>query len=204
MHIAETAVPGAYVVTPERHTDERGDFFEGLRTDLLEATTGHPFTPRQINYSTSRRNTLRGIHGVAIPPGQAKYVTCVRGALRDIVVDLRVGSPTFGAYETNVLDAASGRAVYVPEGVGHGFLTLTDDACISYVLSTVYVPGTQIDINPLDADLALPWGFTEHPLMSAKDATAPGVREAEAMGLLASWQGAGRDTHSSVSRKALP
>ncbi|MFI8404593.1 dTDP-4-dehydrorhamnose 3,5-epimerase [Streptomyces sp. SID5770] len=204
MHIADTAVPGAYVVTPESHTDERGDFFEGLRTDHLEAATGHPFVPRQINYSTSRRNTLRGIHGVAIPPGQAKYVTCVRGALRDIVVDLRVGSPTFGAYATHELDAASGRAVYVPEGVGHGFLTLTDDTCICYVLSSVYVPGTQIDINPLDAELALPWGFTEPPLMSRKDATAPGVREAAAAGLLASWQEAVRDTHSPVSRKALP
>ncbi|MFF9912761.1 dTDP-4-dehydrorhamnose 3,5-epimerase family protein [Streptomyces sp. NPDC013457] len=203
MHIAETAVPGVYVVTSEPHTDERGDFFEGLRTDLLEAAVGRPFVPRQINYSTSRRNTLRGIHGVAIPPGQAKYVTCVRGALRDIAVDLRVGSPTFGAYTTNVLDAASGRAVYIPEGVGHGFLTLTDDACICYVLSSVYIPGTQIDINPLDADLALPWGFSEPPLMSRKDATAPGVREAVSTGLLASWQEATRGTHSSASRKAL-
>ncbi|MER7759877.1 dTDP-4-dehydrorhamnose 3,5-epimerase family protein [Streptomyces sp. NPDC097619] len=204
MHIADTAVPGAYLVTPRRHIDERGDFFEGLRTELLEARTGHPFAPRQINYSTSRRNTLRGVHGVTIPPGQAKYVTCVRGALRDIVVDLRVGSPTFGAYATHELDPASGTAVYVPEGVGHGFLTLTDDTTICYVLSTAHVPGTQIDIDPLDPDLALPWGFTEPPLMSAKDAAAPGVREAEARGLLAPWRETGREAHTSDPRKVRP
>ncbi|SOD63053.1 NDP-hexose 3,5-(Or5-) epimerasee [Streptomyces zhaozhouensis] len=196
MHITETTVPGSYVITPKPHPDERGNFFEGLRADHLEAAIGRPFLPRQINYSTSRRNTLRGIHGVTLPPGQAKYVTCVRGALRDIVVDLRVGSPTFGAYQTQVLDAESGRAVYVPDGVGHGFLTLTDDACICYVLSSVYVPGTQVDINPLDADLALPWGFTEPPLMSHKDATAPSVTEAAAAGLLTSWKEATRDTRS--------
>ncbi|MBV7699699.1 dTDP-4-dehydrorhamnose 3,5-epimerase family protein [Streptomyces sp. TRM70350] len=203
MRIAETAVPGAFVVTPDQHTDERGSFFEGLRVDLLEEVLGRPFVPRQVNYSASRGNTLRGIHGVAIPPGQAKYVTCVRGALRDIVVDLRVGSPAFGAYEVNVLEAGSGRSVYVPEGVGHGFLTLTDDTCICYVLSSEYVPGTQIDIDPLDTDLALPWGFTEPPLMSRKDATAPGVREARSAGILATWQEATRGTHTTAARKAL-
>jgi NDP-hexose 5-epimerase len=128
-----------------------------------------------------------GAQEVAVPPGQAKYVTCVRGALRGIVVDLRVGSPAFGAHHVTLLDAESGRCMYVPEGVGHGFLSLTDDACICYVVSTPYVPGTQIDINPLDPDLALPWGFSEPPLMSEKDAKAPGVLAALASGLLADW-----------------
>ncbi|MGP3949265.1 dTDP-4-dehydrorhamnose 3,5-epimerase family protein [Streptomyces sp. 7N604] len=195
MRIEETAVPGAYVVTPDQLHDQRGNFYEGMRADVLEEVLGHSFVPRQINYSTSRRNTLRGIHGVAIPPGQAKYVTCVRGALRDIVVELRVGSPAFGQYAVHELDAASGRGVYVPEGVGHGFLTLTDDTCICYVLTSTYVPGTQIDIDPLDPDLALPWGFTEPPLLSDKDARAPTVAEAKSAGVLARWEGDGV-THS--------
>ncbi|MET9558365.1 dTDP-4-dehydrorhamnose 3,5-epimerase [Streptomyces sp. NPDC006645] len=190
MRMTESAVPGSYIFTPDQLRDERGSFHESLRTAELEEVLGHPFTPRQINYSTSRRNTLRGIHGVALPPGQAKYVTCVRGALRDIVVDLRVGSPTFGRHQVTLLDAASGISVYVPEGVGHGFLTLTDDACICYVLSTPHTPGTQIDINPLDSGLALPWGFSEPPLMSAKDAQAPSVEEALAAGLLTPWHDA--------------
>nr|AGO50619.1 NDP-hexose 3, 5-epimerase [Streptomyces lusitanus] len=162
-----------------------------MRGDLLEKATGVPFRPRQINYSVSRRHTLRGIHSVRIPPGQAKYVTCVRGALRDIVVDLRIGSPTFGEHRVNVLDADSGRSVYVPEGVGHGFLALTDDACICYVVSSTHVPGTQIDINPLDPDLGLPWDCPEPPLISDKDAKAPTVAEAVRAGLLPRFDKAG-------------
>ncbi|WP_030763555.1 dTDP-4-dehydrorhamnose 3,5-epimerase family protein [Streptomyces griseus] len=188
MQLTETAVPGAYVITPDRLDDPRGSFHEALRTSTLEKALGHPFTPRQINHSTSHRNTLRGIHGVTVPPGQAKYVTCVRGAALDILVDLRLGSPAFGRHHTTRLDPASARAVYVPEGVGHGFLTLTDDTCICYVLSSEHVPGTQIDINPLDPDLALPWGLTRPPLMSHKDAHAPGVEAARRAGLLATWQ----------------
>ncbi|MEN8655952.1 dTDP-4-dehydrorhamnose 3,5-epimerase family protein [Streptomyces sp. 21So2-11] len=204
MRFVESAVPGAFVVTPEKITDARGNFYEAMRADEFEQEIGRPFVPRQTNYSVSKRNSLRGIHSVSIPPGQAKYVTCVRGVLRDIVVDLRVGSPTFGAYETNLLDAESGRSVYVPEGVGHGFLALTDDACICYVLSSMHVPGTQIDINPLDPDLALPWGFTDPPLLSEKDARAPTAAEAAAAGILATWQEAqahGRVPHRTDTRR---
>lgn len=188
MRITQTKVPGAYRIASDLITDPRGNFYEGLRTDLLEQATGRPFAPQQINYSVSRRNTLRGIHSVTVPPGQAKLVTCVRGVLRDIIVDLRIGSPTFGVYDTNVLDADSGLSVLVPEGVGHGFLTLTDNACICYVLSSRHVPGTQVDINPFDPDLALPWGADEPPLLSDKDAGAPTAAAAAAAGLLATWE----------------
>ncbi|GAA3309035.1 dTDP-4-dehydrorhamnose 3,5-epimerase [Streptomyces cinereospinus] len=161
-----------------------------LRCDRVEDVTGRPFRPEQINCSVSRRNTLRGIHSVAVPPGQAKYVTCVRGVLRDIIVDLRVGSPTFGVHHVVHLDGESGRCLFVPEGVGHGFLALTDDTCMYYAVSTRYVPGTQIEIDPLDPELALPWGLTEPPVMSAKDAQAQGVRAALAAGVLADWRDA--------------
>ncbi|MGW6014891.1 dTDP-4-dehydrorhamnose 3,5-epimerase family protein [Streptomyces sp. NPDC055210] len=188
MKIQETdAVPGAYVITPHKHLDPRGDFFESLRTDLISEAVGRPFTVRQVNYSVSKRNTLRGLHGVLIPPGQAKYVTCVRGAFRDIAVDLRVGSPTFGRYTSNLLTAENGVAVHITEGLGHGFLALTDDTCISYALSTVHVPGTQFEIDPLDPDLDLPWGFTEPPLLSEKDARAPSLEQARARGMLPRW-----------------
>jgi NDP-hexose 3,5-(Or5-) epimerase len=184
MRIEETAIPGAFLITPDHLPDDRGSFYESLRCDELERSAGITFRPHQINYSVSKRHTLRGIHSVRIPPGQAKFVTCVRGVLRDIVVDLRIGSPTFGRHQVNELDADSGRSVYVPEGVGHGFLALTDDACICYVVSSTYVPGTQIDINPLDPDLGLPWNCPETPLISEKDAKAPTVAEAVAAGIL--------------------
>jgi NDP-hexose 3,5-(Or5-) epimerase len=188
MRAEELSVPGVFLVTPEPFRDDRGSFHEALRIEELEKITARPFTARQINYSVSRRNTLRGIHSVTVPPGQAKYVTCVRGALRDIAVDLRLGSPTYGEYTSNDLDAETGHCVYIPEGVGHGFLALTDDTCICYVLSSPHVPGTQIDIDPLDPELALPWGFREPPLMSAKDAQSPSAAAAAAAGLLARWR----------------
>ncbi|MFE9427173.1 dTDP-4-dehydrorhamnose 3,5-epimerase family protein [Kitasatospora sp. NPDC006697] len=187
MRITELAIPGCYLITPDQLVDDRGSFYESFRTDEFERATGQAFEPRQINHSVSRRNTLRGIHSVTIPPGQAKYVSCVRGTLRDFLVDLRLGSPTFGQSLSNLLDDASGCSVYVPEGVGHGFLTLTEGACICYVLSSTYLPGTQIDIDPLDPDLALDWGFTEPPLMSEKDAGARSLKETIAAGLLPEW-----------------
>lgn len=188
MRVSETAVPGAYVFTSDHNRDRRGDFCEVMRADVLERTLRRPFVPRQINYSTSRRHTLRGIRSVTVPPGQAKYLTCVRGAVRDIVVDLRIGSPAFGQNAVNELYAGSGRSLYIPEGVGHGFLALTDDACVCYAVSSTYMPGTEIYINPLDPDLALPWGITEQPLLSDKDATAPNLTEAVSAGLLSHWR----------------
>ncbi|GAA4304368.1 NDP-hexose 3,5-(Or5-) epimerase [Actinomadura luteofluorescens] len=188
MHVRETAVPGAYVLTSDHHSDRRGGFFEVMRADVLEAVLGRPFVPRQINCSTSRRNTLRGIRGVTVPPGQAKYVTCVSGAVRDIVVDLRVGSPAFGHHAVNELYAGSGRSVYIPEGAGHAFLALTDDTCVCYALSSTHAPEAQISINPLDPDLALPWGTTEPPLLSDGDAAAPSMAETVSAGLLPRWR----------------
>lgn len=188
VHAVHTEVPGVLVIEPDLHRDHRGVFYESLRIDRLAELTGRPFHPQQVNLSVSRRNTLRGLHSVTVPPGQAKFVSCVRGALLDFTVDLRVGSPTFGRHTSTVLDAASGRSVFVPEGVGHGFLALADDTCTSYVLSSPYVPGTQVHIDPLDADLALPWGFDDPPLMSHADAQAVSVRQALADGLLAAWE----------------
>ncbi|TDC42844.1 dTDP-4-dehydrorhamnose 3,5-epimerase family protein [Micromonospora sp. KC213] len=187
MKVRDLGIPGVFLVTPEPWHDPRGAFYEHFRLDTLRHETGRDFPVAQINYSVSRRNTLRGLHGVVDPPGQAKYVTCVRGALLDIVVDLRVGSPTFAQHVRTVLTAESGAAVLVDEGMGHGFRALTDDTCICYVLTTPYVPGTQFEINPLDPELALPWDLTEPPLISEKDATAPTLAQALALGFLPRW-----------------
>lgn len=187
MRVEHPPIPGVVVLTPDKIVDERGEFFEVLRTADLEAATRRPFVPAQVNHSVSHRNTLRGIHSVTNPPGQAKFVNCVRGAARDIVVDLRVGSPTFGRSHSTLLDPDTGRSVFVPEGVGHGFLTLADDTCICYLLSTAHVPGTQVDIDPWDPFLALPWGAVGPVHISEKDRTAPGVAEVRAAGLLTTW-----------------
>lgn len=187
--IRPTALRGVVTLSPRRLADDRGAFWESVRLGELhdERGTAIPFVPRQINYSVSRRDTVRGLHAVASPPGQAKLVTCVRGAVRDIVVDLRRGSPTFGRHCVTELAAGSGISVLVPDGAAHGFRAATDDACVCYVLSHEHVPGTQVDIDPLDPALALPWGCDGRPVLSPKDASAPPAAEVVAAGLLAPY-----------------
>lgn len=188
MEIHPLAVLDAYRLTPSKLTDSRGCVYEALRHDTLLELTGHSFTPRQVNFSVSRRGTVRGIHGVLLPPGQAKFVSCVRGEVIDVVVDIRLGSPTFGSYHANRLDADSAECVYIAEGLGHGFVALTDDACMEYLCSTIYEPATPFEINPLDPAMSLPWDVTTEPLMSAKDKAAPSLAEAQALGLLPSYK----------------
>ncbi|MFH8571828.1 dTDP-4-dehydrorhamnose 3,5-epimerase family protein [Streptomyces sp. NPDC017993] len=190
MDIQQTAVADAYRITPRLLSDSRGTFHESFRHDQLARETGHFFVPRQVNYSSSRRGTLRGLHGVLLPPGQAKFVSCVRGSVLDVVADVRPGSPTYGAHTASVLDADGGAGVFVAEGLVHGFVALTDDACVSYLCSTEFVPGTQIDICPFDPDLALPWhlGLTGEPLLSDKDARAPALSAVADQGLLATYE----------------
>nr|AXL05442.1 dTDP-4-keto-6-deoxy-D-glucose epimerase [uncultured bacterium] len=183
----ELTVPDSFLFTPAKLTDFRGCFYESYREDALADAVGHRFTVAQTNFSVSSRGVLRGLHGVALPPGQAKVVTCHRGAVLDVVVDIRIGSPTFGTHAANILTAESGAFVYVAEGLGHAFLALTDDACVGYLCSTRYVPGTQVDLNPLDPDLGLDWGMAENPMLSEKDATAPTLAVAARSGLLATY-----------------
>jgi NDP-hexose 5-epimerase len=186
--ISAMAVPGAYRIEPEPMMDERGLFHESVRRSTLLASTGWELTVRQVNFSVSKRSTIRGIHGTTVPPGQAKFITCVRGLALDIAVDIRVGSPTFGQYDLTYQSPESGTAVYLPDGIGHAFLALADDTCMCYLCSTEYVPGTMIEIDALDPDLALPWELTEPPIRSAKDTAAPSLAEAATAGLLPTYE----------------
>ncbi len=182
--IEEMSVLDAYRIKPTHLFDRRGTFFEAIRMSELVRKSQHPFVIRQVNYSVSRRNTLRGIHGTQVPPGQAKLVTCVQGAAMDVVVDLRVGSPTFGQFDTTLQEAGSGVGVYLADGLGHAFLALTDDTCMNYLCSEEYVPGTMIDIQALDPELSIPWELDGPPIRSDKDAAAPTLAQALEHGLL--------------------
>ncbi|MEW1956740.1 dTDP-4-dehydrorhamnose 3,5-epimerase family protein [Kineococcus sp. NPDC059986] len=188
MEIEETAVRDAYRLRPHRLDDGRGWFGEVLRTDVLARGTGHAFRAEQVNCSVSRRGTLRGLHGVTSPPGQAKVVRCNRGRLFDVVVDVRPGSPTWGRVAGTVLEAG-GDAVFVAEGLAHGFLALDDDTEVMYLCSTTYVPGSQVDIDPFDETLAVPWPVLPDgpPVLSAKDAAAPSLAAVHAAGRLVEY-----------------
>jgi len=181
--IRPMSIEGAVEVTPVQHRDARGAFLEWYRFDALAAAVGRPLDLAQANLSTSARDVVRGIHFADVPPGQAKYVTCVSGRVLDVVVDVRVGSPTFGAWEAVLLDDEERRAIYLAEGLGHAFCSLTDGATVAYLCSTTYRPGHEHGIDPLDPDVGIAWPAGT-PLLSPKDAAAPSLSEARAAGLL--------------------
>ncbi|ATO14733.1 dTDP-4-dehydrorhamnose 3,5-epimerase [Micromonospora sp. WMMA2032] len=183
MKVRPLGIEGAWEITPRQHGDSRGLFLEWYRFDHLADAVGHPLRLAQGNLSVSARGVVRGIHFADVPPGQAKYVTCVRGAVVDVIVDVRVGSPTFGRWEAVRLDDVDRRAVYLSEGLGHGFCALTDDATLSYLCSTTYDPTVERAVHPLDPELAIDWPAGT-PLLSDRDAAAPSLAEARDAGLL--------------------
>ncbi len=183
MKFRELSIEGALEITPQLHGDPRGLFTEWYRFDKLSAVVGHPLNLAQANLSVSTRGVVRGIHFADVPPGQAKYVTCVRGAVLDVIVDLRVGSPTIGQWEGVRLDDVDRRAVSISEGLGHGFCALSDDATLSYLCSEPYHPTGEHAVHPLDPDLAIEWP-AEVPQLSARDEAAPSLADAIATGLL--------------------
>ena len=188
VEIRELAVSDAYEITGAQHADDRGLFMEWFRADTLSATTRQSFALAQANCSVSRRGVLRGVHFADVPPGQAKYVTCFAGTVLDVVVDIRVGSPTFGAVDAVLLDDTDRRAVFVAEGLGHAFMALSDQAVVAYLCSTTYSPAREHEINPLDPALGLPWPPDITPELSSKDATAPTLAEAAEAGRLPEYE----------------
>ncbi|MFE4514115.1 dTDP-4-dehydrorhamnose 3,5-epimerase [Kitasatospora sp. NPDC056783] len=187
MKFRELSIEGAFEITPQVHGDARGHFTEWYRFDLLAEVVGHPLNLAQANLSLSAKDVVRGIHFADVPPGQAKYVACTRGAVLDVIVDLRVGSPNFGKWEFVRLDDTERKAVYIPEGLGHGFCALTDDATLTYLCSATYNPTGEHGVHPLDPELGIEWP-TDAPQLSARDAVAPTLSEALAGGLLPDYQ----------------
>jgi dTDP-4-dehydrorhamnose 3,5-epimerase len=181
-------VDGAWVFTPRIYRDDRGSFLEWFRDAELSPGLGHHVTTEQANCSVSRRGVLRGIHFADVPPGQAKYVTCVSGAILDVVVDLRVGSPGYGRWAAVPLDDQTRRAVFVSEGLGHAFVALSDEATVVYLCSTPYAPALEHGVHPLDPAIGIDWPEGLEIVLSDKDAAAPSLAEARAADLLPQYQ----------------
>lgn len=184
MQRRDLAIADAFELTPRVFPDDRGLFLEWYRAEDLTEAAGHPLDLAQANCSVSRRGTLRGIHFADVPPGQAKYVTCLSGAVLDVAVDIRVGSPTFGRWDSVRLDTTDRRAIYLGEGLGHAFLALTDEAVVTYLCSTGYDPGAEHGVHPLDPEIGIDWPADVEPLLSPKDEAAPSLEQARAAGLL--------------------
>lgn len=201
MQFRELSIPDSYEITPKQFGDDRGVFLEWYRFDKLEEEIGHSIDLAQANTSVSKRGVVRGIHFADIPPSQAKYVTATHGAVLDYVIDIRVGSPTFGQWDSVLLDDVDRRGIYLAEGLGHAFVALTDDATVSYLVTSTFDADREHGINPLDPDVALRFpDEAGNLLLSPKDTDAPGLAEAAASGLLPTWDEA-RAFYASLNEK---
>ncbi|AUH67814.1 MULTISPECIES: dTDP-4-dehydrorhamnose 3,5-epimerase family protein [Gordonia] len=192
MDVRPLSIDGAWAFTPVLHGDDRGVFLEAFKADVVAETIGRPFQLAQVNTSVSAAGVVRGIHFSDVPPSQAKYVTCSAGAVLDVVVDIRVGSPTFGRWDAVLLDDNDRRAVYLSEGLGHAFCSLQDGSVVTYLCSTGYRPGSEHGIDPMDPELGIEWpkiardGSPLEYVLSEKDSAAPGLSQARESGLLPS------------------
>ena len=178
MKVEQTPLPGVFVITPARFGDYRGFFSESYSAKAL---TGHGFTTQfvQDNHSLSMtEGTIRGLHFQAPPHAQDKLVRCGRGALFDVAVDIRNGSPTYGQWFGAELSFENGKQMLVPAGFAHGFVTRTQDTEIIYKCSDYYAKEAEGAIAWDDATVGIDWGLGElSPVLSGKDANAPSLAD---------------------------
>ena len=173
MKLTPLSIDGAWLAESPVWSDGRGFFREWFKSEDVKAATGRDFGIEQANISLSSAGTLRGIHYSTAPRGQAKWITCVSGLIQDVIVDIRPDSKTFGQWVDVELSGDSGKAVFVSEGLGHGFLTLEDNTTVAYLVSTSFSPTDEFGINPLDEKIGIKWALQQSSLkMSAKDRIA--------------------------------
>jgi dTDP-4-dehydrorhamnose 3,5-epimerase len=174
VEIAPTRLEGPRLLEPTVHGDERGFFLETFRADVL-AEAGITTTFVQDNHSRSRHGIARGMH---FQPGQWKLVRCVRGAIVDVIVDIRTGSESFGQWEAFELDDVTHRQLLVPDGFAHGFCVISDLADVTYKVSTYYDPTSEAGFRFDDPDVAITWPLPSDQLVvSARDRQAPTLAE---------------------------
>ena len=185
MKLTPLGIDGAWVAESPVWSDDRGFFREWFKSEDVHAATGINFSIEQANISQSQRGVLRGIHYSLAPQGQAKWVTCVNGSIRDVIVDIRPSSPTFGKSVFVDLNGLDGRAVLIGRGLGHGFASLAHSSTIAYLLSSPYSPTEEFEINPMDSELGIDWGVDSAEVcFSEKDKGAPSLAERHKEGKL--------------------
>jgi dTDP-4-dehydrorhamnose 3,5-epimerase len=173
MSIEHLDIPGIWVFSPRQFNDNRGVFFEWFQDSTFLQAAGHSFNLAQANCSVSQKGVLRGIHYADNPPGQRKYVTCVSGSALDVLVDIRIGSPTFGQWKAIQLDTIDRRVISIPNGIGHAFMALEDNTTIVYLCDQRYSPTGEHEIYPLDPEIGIKWPQEYNLLLSPKDEAAP-------------------------------
>jgi dTDP-4-dehydrorhamnose 3,5-epimerase len=185
MKLTPLGIDGAWLAASPVWSDDRGFFREWFKSEDVKSATGRDFGIEQANISLSSAGTLRGIHYSIAPRGQAKWITCVAGSIKDVIVDIRPDSQTFGKWIEVTLKADSGQAVFISEGLGHGFVALEDNTAVAYLVSTPFSPTDEFEINPLDEEIGINWGRDFGTLkISEKDKKAPSLVEQLAEGKL--------------------
>jgi dTDP-4-dehydrorhamnose 3,5-epimerase len=185
MSLQELSIAGAYVATHRVFPDERGVFKEWFKAEEI-ASIDKDFLVQQANYSKSNKWVIRGIHYSLAPAGQAKVVTCASGKIVDVLVDLRTGSPSYSKIEYVELSEDSGKVVYIPSGVGHGFIVESESAAVVYLTSSGYAPEHEKAICPTDRELGINWPLPvgEVGIISKADTDAPSLAQAKESGIL--------------------
>jgi dTDP-4-dehydrorhamnose 3,5-epimerase len=185
MELKKLEIEGAYLAESAVFGDERGFFREWFKTQDIQKVIGRDFIVEQANISSSIKGTLRGIHYSLSKRGQAKWVTCVSGSIKDVIVDICPNSKTYGKWIEIELSGTSGNAVLIGEGLGHGFVSLAEVSTVAYLVSSPFSPTDEFEINPLDPDIGINWGMPLSELkISGKDKNAPTLEERKKEGKL--------------------
>jgi dTDP-4-dehydrorhamnose 3,5-epimerase len=173
MNVVRTGIADVLILEPKVFADDRGFFFESFNQRVFEAAVGGPATFVQDNHSKSKKNVLRGLHYQVEQP-QGKLVRAVSGAIYDVAVDIRGNSPTFGRWVGVELSADNKRQLWIPAGLAHGFLVLSDTAEVLYKATDYYAPAHERTILWNDPTLGIAWPLDGQPLVSGKDAAGMG------------------------------
>jgi dTDP-4-dehydrorhamnose 3,5-epimerase len=185
MELTPLGIEGVWLGESPVWSDDRGFFREWFKSIDIKTATGRDFGIEQANISLSSRGTLRGIHYSIAPRGQAKWITSVTGSIKDVIVDIRPDSKSFGQWIEVELSSDSGKALLISEGLGHGFLALEDNTAVAYLVSTPFSSAHEFEINPLDEKIGIKWGMDLNELkISGKDRNAPTLAERLAEGKL--------------------
>jgi dTDP-4-dehydrorhamnose 3,5-epimerase len=183
MKTTPLSIDGSWKIDFQRFDDNRGYFYESFKEEDFKTHIGRNFKINQTNTSSSSKGSVRGIHFAMVPPSQAKLVQCQRGSIIDYVIDIRVGSPTFGKFEVVELGESSASAVFIEEGLAHAFVALENNTVVTYYVSEKYNPEREKGINPFDKTLNVKWPDLEL-ILSEKDKQAISLDESKAQGLL--------------------
>ena len=185
MELTPLGIEGAWLAESHVWSDERGFFREWFKSERIEQVLGRDFKVEQANISSSTKGTVRGIHYSLATKGQAKWVTCVSGLIKDVIVDIRPSSKTYGKWVEVQLSGNSGNAILIGEGLGHGFISFADFSTVAYLVSSPFSPSEEFEINPLDQAIGIDWGIPLSELkISDKDQNAPTLDERKKEGKL--------------------